>query len=146
MPEPDGRDDPLAETRLRLSAIDALKTAQRRLEQAIRPEELVALPDFFVLSVESRTWGFFRPTPNGFDPNCRPAPPNLLADDVAERDAVLVSSELAMRQIVTGRLPFERALEERIIALDADGSRFDKLLGAWSKAYPRVGFSRFVCA
>jgi hypothetical protein len=59
---------------------------------------------------------------------------------------VLVSSEIAMRRIVEGRLPFERALKERIVALDADGSRFDKLMGAWSKAYPKVGFSRFVCA
>ncbi|MBN9560357.1 MAG: hypothetical protein J0H14_06440 [Alphaproteobacteria bacterium] len=146
LPEPEDADGAPAGMQLRLSAIETLRTAQQRLEWTQRQDELLALPDFFVLMVESRTWGFFHPTPNGFDPNCRPAPPNVLADDIAERDAVLVSSEVAMRQIVEGRLPFERALEERIIALDADGSRFDKLLGAWSKAYPKVGFSRFVCA
>jgi hypothetical protein len=62
------------------------------------------------------------------------------------RDAVQVSSELAMRRIVTGHLPFERALEEKIAAIDADDARHGKLLAAWSKAYPKVGFSRFVCA
>lgn len=146
LPEPDNQDGALAGIQLRMGAIEALKTAQQRLEWTQRQDELLALPDFFVLLVESRTWGFFRPTPNGFDPNCWPDPPNVSADDIAERDAVLVSSELAMGEIVSGRLPFERALEERIIALDADASRFDKLRGAWSKAYPKVGFSRFVCA
>jgi hypothetical protein len=146
LPEPDELDNAPAGLQLRSSAIETLRSAQQRLEWTQRPDELLALPDFFVLMVESRTWGFFRSTPNGFDPNCRPDPPNVLADDIAERDAVLVSSELAMHQIVRGCLPFEQALEERIIALDADGPRFNKLLGAWSKAYPKIGFSRFVCA
>lgn len=146
LPEPGTADDPFAVMRLRLNAIDTLKAAQRRLEQSLPPDALLALPDFFVLMVESRTWGFFHTTPNGFDPNCRPEPPNVLAEAAAERDAVLVSSELAMRQMVEGRLPFERGLEEKIIAIDADESRHCKLLAAWSKAYPKVGFSRFVCA
>jgi hypothetical protein len=146
LPEPDARDAALASMHLRRNAIGTLKAAQQRLEWTQRQEELVALPDFFVLLVESRTWGFFHSTPNGFDPNCRPAPPNVLADDIADRDAVLVSSELAMRQVVAGHLPFENAIEEKIIALDADRSRHDKLLAAWSKAYPKAGFSRFVCA
>jgi hypothetical protein len=131
---------------MRLNAIETMRAAQQRLEWTQRQDELLALPDFFVLLVESRTWGFFHPTPNEFDPNCRPIPPNVLADDIADRDAVLVSSELAMRQVITGHLSFERGLEERIIALDADPSRYDTLLAAWSKAYPRARFGRFVCA
>src|SRR5579884_1368049 len=91
LPEPDDLHDAVARIQLRLSAIETLKAAQQRLEWTQRQDELLALPDFFVLMVESRTWGFFRPTPNGFDPNCRPAPPNVSADDIAERDAVLVS-------------------------------------------------------
>lgn len=146
LPEPDARDDALSGMRLRQKAIETLRAAQQRLERTQRQEELLALPDFFVLLVESRTWGFFHPTPNGFDPDCRPSPPNVLADDILDRDAVLVSSELAMRQVVAGRLPFEKAIEDKIIALDADRPRHDRLLAAWSKAYPKVGFSRFVCA
>jgi hypothetical protein len=146
LPEPDIQDSALAGMRLRLNAIETLRSVQQRLEQTQRQEELLALPDFFVLMIESRTWGFFHPTPNGFDPNCRPGPPNVSADRIAERDAVLVSSELAMRRIVAGRLPFERALEANIIALDADRSRHGKLTAAWARAYPRIGFSRFVCA
>jgi hypothetical protein len=146
LPEPDARDGALAGTRLSLNAIETLKAAQKRLEQTQRREELLTLPDFFVLMVESRTWGFFHPTPNGFDPNCSPVPPNLSADDPADRDAVLISSELALRQVVSGFLPFETALEENLVALDADRARRSKLLATWSKAYPKVGFSRFVCA
>lgn len=138
--------DALRGIRLRLAAVEALKAAQRRLEQVLRQEELLALPDFFVLLIESRTWGYFRPTPTGFDPNCRPAPPNVLAENPAERDAIIIASETAMRPLLQGRLPFDKALEEGVVVIDADGARRDRLIGTWGKAYPRVGFSRFVCA
>ena len=143
LPEPA---DAIDGGRLRPKAIDTLKAAQQRLEWTHPPEALLALPDFFVLLIESRTWGFFHPTPTGFDSNCKPAPPNVASDDEAARDAVLVASELAMSEIVAGRLPFERALQERIVALDACSARRAPLLGAWSSAYPEAGFSRFVCA
>jgi hypothetical protein len=146
LPEAESQDDRLSGMRMRLGAIEALKTAQIRLEQILREEELLALPDFFALMIESRTWGFFHPTPNGFDPNCRPEPPNVFADNAADRDVTLVASETAMRELVAGKLPFERGLEEGVILLDADPARQDLLLAAWSKAYPKIGFSRFVCA
>lgn len=143
LPEPR---DLIDDGRLRLNAIDTLKAAQQRLEQTLRPEALVELPDFFVLLIERRTWAFFRPTPIGFDPNCQPGPPDVASDDAAARDAVLVASELALREIADGRLPFETALRERVVALDADATRRSALLSAWSGAYPEMGFSRFVCA
>jgi hypothetical protein len=143
LPEPRSSDE---DGRLRRTAIETLKTAQQRLEQTLRPETLLALPDFFVFLIESRTWAFFHPTRTGFDPNCRPAPPDVASDDEAARDAVLVASEHAMGEVVAGRLPFEKALAERIVALDADSKRHDALLNAWSGAYPEMGFSRFVCA
>jgi hypothetical protein len=146
LPEPDEQYDALAKMRLRVTAIETLRSVQQRLEQTQRPEALLALPDFFVLLVESRTWASFHPTSTGFDPNCRPAPPNISADDITERDAVLVSSELAMREITAGRLPFERALKEGLVILDADTPRHAALSSAWNRAYPKVGFSRFVCA
>lgn len=138
--------DALGGMRLRLAAIEALKAAQRRLEQVLRQEELLTLPDFFVLLIESRTWGYFHPTPTGFDPNCRPTPPNVLADDPAQRDAVIIASETAMRPLLEGRLPFDKALKQGVVAIDADEARRGPLIGTWAKAYPRVGFSRFVCA
>jgi hypothetical protein len=143
LPEPR---DSIDDGRMRLKAIDTLKAAQQRLEQTLRPEALLELPDFFVLLVESRTWAFFRPTPTGFDPKCQPAPPNVASDDAVARDAVLVASELAMGEIVEGRLPFETALRDRVVTLDADATRHSALLSAWSSAYPEMGFSRFVCA
>jgi hypothetical protein len=51
-----------------------------------------------------------------------------------------------MGEIVSGRLPFEAALREGVIALDVDATRYAALLGAWRGAYPEMGFSRFVCA
>jgi hypothetical protein len=138
--------DSMDDGRLRLEAIDTLKAAQKRLEQILRPEELLALPDFFVLLIESHTWAFFHPARTGFDPNCRPTPPNIGSDDQAARDAVLVASELAMSEIAAGRFPFEAALQKGIVALDADMLRHAPLLNAWRGAYPEVGFSRFVCA
>lgn len=143
LPEPR---DSLDDGRLRLQAIGALKAAQQRLEQTLPREDLLKLPDFFVLVIESRTWAFFRPTPIGFDPNCQPAPPNVSSGDAAMRDAVLLASEVAMGELVAGRLPFEAALREGILALDADPGRRAALLNAWRGAYPEMGFSRFVCA
>jgi hypothetical protein len=146
LPEPDVENDDVNGMKLRQNAIDSLKAAQRRLEWTQSQEDLLALPDFFMLMVESRTWGFFHATPSGFDPNCRPAPPNVSADDVKERDAVLVGSELSLREIVTGRLPFQTALEMGVIAIDADDKRFNPIRTAWIRAFPKVGLSRFVCA
>lgn len=146
LPELDELTGALADMRLRLKAIDTLKAAQQRLEQTLRLEKLLRLPDFFVLLIESRTWAFFHPTPTGFDPNCRPAPPNVGSQEEAARDAVLVASELALSELVAGRLPFEKALSERVVALDADCGRHAALLTAWRGAYPAVGFSRFICA
>ena len=64
----------------------------------------------------------------------------------ASRDAVLVASELAMTEIIAGRLPFETALQDRMIALDADPPLRAHLLDAWRGAYREVGFSGFACA
>jgi hypothetical protein len=135
--------DALAE---RKKAIDALTGFQRRLEQALSREALLALPEFFVLVIESRTWGFYRPTPSGFDPRCRPSAPRVLAEDPAERDVVVVVSQLAAQQIIAGKMPFADAAARGLIAIDAGDARGDALLSAWRAAYPKIGFSRYVCA
>lgn len=146
LPEPGEAGNAQAGVPLRTVAADALTAAKQRIEWTQPHDGLVALPNFFVLMVESGTWGFFHPTPDGFDPNCSPPPPNVTANDALERDAVLVSSDVAMSEIVAGRLPFQRALAERLVMLDADEARSDGLLKAWSKAYPTSRFSRLVCA
>ena len=146
LPEIGGQDDPLGGMRLRVSAIEALKAAQYRLEQVLPRRELLSLPDFFVLMIESRTWGYFHPTPEGFDPNCRPAPPNIAAADASKRDPVIVASEIAMRELLAGKLPFSTAVDEGLIVVDADSVRRNHLIAAWGATYPRVGYSRFVCA
>lgn len=146
LPEPEFADDPAADASLRSRAVESLRAAQQRLERSLSQEELLALPEFFVLMIESRTWGYFRPTATGFDPNCQPDPPKVDAEDAAARDAVLVASELAMREIAAGALPFSKAVGHGLVALDADPARYRSLADGWKKAYPDAAFSRFVCA
>ncbi|MFM0649626.1 hypothetical protein PQR14_35365 [Paraburkholderia bryophila] len=110
---------PLGNAKLRVAAISAMKDLQDRLEAAIPPAELLALPDFYVLLIENGTWGFFHPTANGFDPDIVPDVPNLTAENRAERDRVLIASETAMQEVFSGRLAFSRALSDSLIVLDA---------------------------
>jgi len=145
LPPAAGQAGPSGGAQFRLDAIAVLKAVQRRLEDSLSPMELAALPDFFVLLIESRTWAFFHPTAAGFDPNCRPEPPRIAADDARDRDAVIVASAAAMRQLLSGTLPFERALAEELVVVDADDSRQLTLNRAGSAGFPGKGFSRFIC-
>ncbi|HYY27304.1 MAG TPA: hypothetical protein VE860_05135 [Chthoniobacterales bacterium] len=140
-----GKADPLGGMRLRLEAIAALKSVQERVEQVLTKEELLALPDFFTLMIESRTWGFFRPTVEGFDTNCRPDPPRVTAEDHSERDPVVLVSETAMRQFLAGKLTFEQAVQRGLIVIDADEPRSEALQSAWHLAFSKIKLSRFVC-
>jgi len=145
-PAPRDPEGTLGAQRARTRAVEALRAVQERLERTIAPERLAALPEFFVLMIETATWGFFRATPSGFDPNCRPDAPRLKDDDAAERDAVVVMSEAAARSLAEGRTPFDRAVVDGLIAVDADDARRAILVEAWRAAWPELGFSRFVCA
>jgi hypothetical protein len=145
-PAPDDPAGTLGTLRARTRAVEALRAVQDRLERTLAPERLVALPDFFVLMIETRTWGFFRPTPSGFDPNCRPVAPRVAENDPADRDAAIIVSETAARGICEGRLSFDAATSQGLIAVDADADRRNTLVAAWRVAYPETGFSRFVCA
>ena len=136
--------DPLS-MRLRLEAIAALRAVQGRFEQSLTRDALMALPDFFILMIESRTWGFFHPTSTGFDPDCRPDPPRVTAEDVVERDRVIIVSETAVRQFLSGKLPFEDAAGHNLIMIDADREGRKALKSMWETAYPKVGLSRFIC-
>jgi hypothetical protein len=98
-----------------------------------------------MLEIESRTWGFFRATASGFDPNCRPDPPRVTAEDAADRDPAIVVSERALRQVLSGKLSFSKAEEQGLIIIDADTSRRATLRKAWDFAYPSSGFSGFIC-
>ncbi len=130
---------------LRLDAIGSLKAVQRRLEAVLSPPELNALPDFFMLMIESRTWAFFRATDSGFDPNCSPELPRVAAEIEFDRDAAIVTAETVMRQILLGRLSFAQAVRDGLIVVDADRGRGAALVDAWSASFPDQGFSRFLC-
>lgn len=131
---------------LRREAIAALKALQHRVEQTLTPSELVALPDFFMLAIESRTWGFFHPTRLGFAPNCRPDPPRLSAEAAGDRDPVVIASETAIRHVLASNLAFSEAEKQGLIVIDADARRRDALRSAWETACPKSGSSAFVCA
>jgi hypothetical protein len=131
---------------LRRDAIGALKSVQQRVEHTLPPGEFLALPDFFMLAIESRTWGFFHPTPGGFDPNCRPDPPRISAEDITDRDPCIVTSETALRRVLAGELRFSDAERLGLIVVDADDQRRDALRSTWHTAFPDSGYNRFFCS
>lgn len=49
-----------------------------------------------------------------------------------------------MRQILAGKLPFERARAHGVVVIDADENREAVLRSAWSTAFPKTGLSSFV--
>jgi hypothetical protein len=130
---------------VRRQAIGTLHGLQRRLETALPPERLAALPDFYIVLIENGTWGFFRATQTGFDTDIRPEAPEIDADDPRERDPVVVTSNVAARELVAGRLSFERASADELIVVDADEDRRNELITAWRAAWPSAGASRFAC-
>ncbi len=73
--------------RSRHRAIALLGALQQRLELVLSPSTLLELPNFFVLMIESRTWGYFTPTLRGFGTSASPSPPRLDADENGNRIA-----------------------------------------------------------
>ncbi|MBD9639039.1 hypothetical protein IB277_22405 [Ensifer sp. ENS07] len=132
-------------TQSRHNATVLLTTVQQRLEQVLPPSRLASLPDFYVLMIESRTWGYFHPTTSGFDANANPLPPRVEPDENNGRDNILVLSQAAAEELIRGRLPFDQALELGVAVLDAPGKDSQTIRLALAAAYPADQFSDFVC-
>ena len=136
----------VAKAQRRQTGIAALLALQSRIEQVLSPDRLLALPDFFVLMTESSAWGYFHPTPDGFDTKCQRDPPESFSDSDSGRDPVVLISETAMSQIVVGKLPYATAAERGLVVVDAKPRWQEPIAVAFAAAYPTSGFSRFVCA
>ncbi|HEV7309601.1 hypothetical protein [Ensifer sp.] len=132
-------------TQSRHAATVLLTTVQQRLEQVLPASRLASLPDFYVLMIESRTWGYFHPTLAGFDANANPSPPRIEPDENNVRDNILVMSQAAAEELIRGRLPFEHAREIGVAVIDAPGSNGQTIRSALVAAYPMDQFSDFVC-
>ncbi|MGO7728063.1 hypothetical protein ACC713_00165 [Rhizobium johnstonii] len=132
--------------RSRHQATVLLTTMQQRLEQVLPSSRLMALPTFFVLMIESRTWGYFQPTLAGFDPRATPSAPRLEPDENGTQDCVVVISQVAAGEVTGGRLPFARALDKGVAYVDAPLPRHAAVQAAFAVAYPLDQFSEFVCA
>jgi hypothetical protein len=124
---------------LRLAAIDALKALQRRLEESVSVSELRALPDLYVLLIEVGTWGFFRATESGFDPDCTPEPPEVTAEDPADRDAVFIATESLIQAMLEGRISVELAFDNGLIVLDGGAACGGVLRALMDKGFPVQG-------
>jgi hypothetical protein len=129
-------DGALGNMKLRVAAIDTLKDFQDRLEEVAEPQELLSLPDFYVLLVESGTWGFFHATESGFDPDIVPDAPNVTAEEQADRDVVFVVAQATMRGLLCGRLAIDRAFSDDLLVLDAAPEHGKLLRSLMSKAFP----------
>jgi hypothetical protein len=102
----------LSAARARMSAVEALKMLQTRIETTHDTAALASLPDFYVLLIENDTWGFFHATENGFDPDIVPEMPD-------EQSNVLVMSEAGLRAWLDGRFDCEHALRDTLFIADA---------------------------
>ncbi|WP_321866199.1 hypothetical protein [Paraburkholderia tropica] len=109
----------LAAARKRMSAVDALNRLQARIESGHAADDLLALPDFYVLLIENDTWGYFHATTDGFDPDIVPDMPDVTATDDAKRSSVIVTSETALRAWLSGSFDISHALEASLFLVDA---------------------------
>src|SRR5215469_16070205 len=112
-------DGALAAARKRMSAVDALNLLQARIESGHAAEDLLALPDFYVLLIENDTWGFFHATTEGFDPDIVPEMPDVTTTDEAKRSSVIITSETALRAWLAGRFDMPLAFEASLFVVDA---------------------------
>lgn len=130
LPETDASEE-IDMARSRHQAIVLLTKIQQRLEQVLPTSRLLALPDFFVLVIESRTWGYFRATLNGFDVRANPSAPRLDFDENGVRDSIVVLSQAAAEELVRGRLPFTRAAWLGTAVVDAPDSSAALIRNVW---------------
>jgi len=142
LPERPATDDM---TQSRHQAVVLLTTLQQRLEQVLPPSRLLAISDFYVLMIESRTWGYFHPTLGGFDTRANPSPPRVDADENGERDRMLVISQAAAQAIATGDLPFRQAVDAGMAFVDAPDHLGNGISEALATAYPAGRFSEYFC-
>lgn len=129
----------------RHNATVQLTTIQQRIEQVLFTSRLLALPNFFILMIESRSWGYYHPTLKGFDGNADPAPPRLEPDADGIRDFIVVISQAASEAITKGHLPFAKAQAENLVYVDGPESGAELIRQALTIAYPITKFSEFVC-
>ncbi|WP_147309880.1 hypothetical protein [Paraburkholderia sp. BL6669N2] len=129
-------DGPLANAKRRVAAIDALKEFQDQLEAAMELRDLMKLPDFYVLLVESGTWGFFRATESGFDPDVVPGLPDVTADRQEDRDVVLIAAKSSLRTVIKREISASRAFSDELFALDAGPVDSEMLRSVMSKTFP----------
>jgi hypothetical protein len=144
LPEGDTTDE-MDMARSRHQAVVLLTAMQQRLEQVLTRSQLLALPNFFVLMIESRTWGYFHPTLGGFDVNANPTTPRLEPDENGVRDCVVVVSQAAAAQISRGALPFPDAADAGVVFVDAPDAQAVLVETAFAMAYAVEEFSDFVC-
>lgn len=118
----------LAQARLRMTAVSTLNGLQDQIQQALSADDILSLPDFYVLLIENETWGFFHATENGFDPDIVPERPDVLAENVEARSLVIVTSQVALQAWLDGEINTERLELESLLFIDGPPAQRDNLL------------------
>lgn len=133
----------------RALAISLMLNVRNRFERVLAPEDMLELPRFFLLLAETGTWAYFSTEGERvFAPSMQRAPPDDFSGDAGSmgREAVFLATETAMAAMLDGRLPFNRAMSEGVLLIDAAPEEEVALRAAWASSWPVVGFSRFVCS
>ena len=87
-----------------------------RVAAALPGERFAALPEFFVLMVQTRLRGRMRPERDRFAATSDPIAPDLI-HEAEEHGAILITSEPVVRALAEGRMSFESASQRGLAVL-----------------------------
>ncbi|NYH14427.1 hypothetical protein [Paraburkholderia bryophila] len=125
--EPDS-DGALAQARLKMVAVATLNSLQSRVQDVLSVDELLCLPDFYVLLIETDTWSFFHATPDGFDPDIVPDTPDVLSENINARSLTVVTSRVALQAWLDGETNITHLMTESMLLIDGPPDQRDSLL------------------
>ncbi|MFM0644593.1 hypothetical protein PQR14_09690 [Paraburkholderia bryophila] len=132
----DPEEGALAQARLRMKAVDTLNGLQSRIQDALPVDDLLSLPDFYVLLIENETWGFFHATEYGFDPDIVPAPPDVLSENPDARSLVMVIAQVALQAWLDREIDNRQLDAESLLFIDGPSEQRDTLLSMLKAVRP----------
>jgi hypothetical protein len=125
--------DPVDRLALELAVPVKVKDFGRRIAAALPADRIAALPEFFMLLVQTRMWARLRPEPGGFSESCDPVAPELI-HAAEERGAILITSEPVLRDLALGALGYAEAERRGLVVADGEAAAVGRLRAALAEA------------
>lgn len=139
--EMDLEEGAFAQARLRMTAVETLNGLQSRIQDALPVDELLSLPDFYVLLIENETWGFFHATEDGFDPDIVPGYPDVLSENREARSLVMVIAQVALQGWLDREIETRQLDAHSLLFIDGPSEQRDTLLSMLKAVRPVTDLS-----